>query len=112
MTTFHDGPAGGQTLMLRRCPLFLRVVIDGQTVDALDQVEDTPAPSEDVHVYVRQPGAMQKAVHVNTGRKPGGGWFCRADYKLHEIQPTDAQARSTGLWRQWCEAQAAQRIKA
>jgi len=108
MTTFHGGPAQGKPLMLRRCPTFLRVVIADGKVDALDQIEDTPSSNETVHVYHRQPGAMMNAVHLNTGRKPGGGWFCRADYKLNDTQPSDNEARDSVLWRQWCERQVSQ----
>lgn len=89
--------------MLRRLPLFLRVVISGTEIDALDQINDTPRADETVHVYVRQPGAMQNAIHLNTGRKPGGGWFARAEYKLSPTQPSDEEVRSTKAWRQWCQ---------
>jgi hypothetical protein len=53
MTTFEDGPAKGQTLMLQRAPLFLRVVIDPSgKVDALDQLTDKPASNEKIFAYV------------------------------------------------------------
>lgn len=89
MTTFQDGPAQGKTLMLRRCPFFLRVVTKRGEIDALDQIGDTPSPAESIHVYLRQPGAAMNAIHLNTGRKPGGGWFARADYKLSPVQPPE-----------------------
>lgn len=48
MTTFTDGPAAETVLELRRAPKFLRVVRDADgTVDALDQLNDTPKPSPD-----------------------------------------------------------------
>jgi len=106
MTTFLDGPAQGKTLMLKRAPFFLRVVIVGGQIDALDQLGDTPRKEEAVHVYIRQPGAMHNAIHLNTGRKPGGGWFSRADYKLSPVQPDDATARRTATWQRWCELNA------
>lgn len=107
MTTFLDGPAQSKTLMLKRAPFFLRVVIavSGE-IDALDQLGDTPRADELVHVYVRQPGAQHNAIHLNTGRKPGGGWFSRAQYQLSPVQPDDATARRPPLWQKWCEAQA------
>jgi len=52
MTTFKDGPAKGQTLMLRRAQMFLRVVQDPKgTWDALDQPDDTPKPEERLYAY-------------------------------------------------------------
>ena len=38
MTTFQDGPAKGMTLMLKRTPVYLRVVCSLGKVDALDQL--------------------------------------------------------------------------
>ena len=104
MTTFIDGPAQGQILMLRRAPRFLRVVEKGGKFNALDQVDDKPAADEKIHVYEiqGQPGY----VHLNTGRKPGGGVFRPAPYALCSSQPNDEQARDTVLWRGWCYATA------
>lgn len=112
MTTFIDGPAGGKTLMLKRAPLFLRVTKKHDEIDALDQLDDTPRRDEEIFVYVRQPGAMLKAIHLNTGSKPGGGWFSRASYKLSELQPLEMEMRTNEAWRVWCEDQAGRLIKA
>lgn len=46
MTTFIDGPAKGQTLMLRRNPVYLIVTEENGKFDALDQLEDAPKPTE------------------------------------------------------------------
>jgi hypothetical protein len=104
MTTFQDGPAKGKTLMLKRTPIFLRVVIDGMKVDALDQLEDTPLPREKLVAYVaaRDLGA----IHLNAkgGR---GGFYRRAEYKLVPIQPTDGEMRDPESWSRWCHAQPA-----
>jgi hypothetical protein len=108
---FRDGPAADWTLALRRVPVFLRVVIDRATdqVDALDQLDDVPAPSEAVHVYqavpgttwalrgdivicVRGAGGMQQAA---TGR---GVYEHRADVDGEQLRDTEA-------WRAWCRAQ-------
>ncbi|MES2596044.1 MAG: hypothetical protein V4662_11940 [Verrucomicrobiota bacterium] len=107
MTTFTNGPAQGQTLMLRRAPFFLRVVKDGSNIDALDQLSDEPAVNEAVHVYIRQPGAEANAIHLNVGRgkdgKRGGGWFSRATYQLCPVQPGDDVVRSVKAWESWCQ---------
>jgi hypothetical protein len=52
MTTFLDGPAKGQHLMLKASPKILRVVVDGKGHwDALDLPSDKPRPDETVHLY-------------------------------------------------------------
>lgn len=105
MTRFLDGMAEGQTLMLKRAPFFLRVVMHAGKFDALDQLDDEPAPNEAAIVYLRQPGAQASAIHLNVGRgKAGGGWFTRADYRLSPVQPADDIMRSMEGWRQWCQA--------
>lgn len=108
MTTFFDGPAAGRTLMLKRAPLFLRVVQDGQDWDALDQVGDRPQPAEVIHVYRLMD--LNGTVHLNLGRGRGG-WYPRAVYRLHERQPEEAVVRDTPNWQAWCQVEAA-RIKA
>lgn len=53
MTTFTDGPAAAIQLNISRTPIYLRVVHDIATDqwDALDQLADTPKPTEEIHVY-------------------------------------------------------------
>lgn len=52
MTRFIDGPAEGVTLMLKRTPVYLRVVRNRQGKwDALDQLDDSPASDEEIFVY-------------------------------------------------------------
>ena len=106
MTTFLDGPAQGKTLMLRRAPYFLRVTHGPRGLDALDQIGDEPTSKETVTVYVRQPGAVEKGVHLNCGKNGGSGWYCVASYKHSENQPTDAEMRGNTRWRAWCQANA------
>lgn len=108
---FLDGPAAGQSLGLRRVPIFLRVVIDRETgkVDALDQLDDVPRPTEEVHVYegdrstlfalrgdiivcVRGADGMQQAA---TG---SGEYHYRPDVDGETVRDTEA-------WRAWCRAQ-------
>ena len=107
MTNFIDGPAKGQTLMLRRAPFFLRVVRDDTHAqspkwDALDAPTDTPLRSESVYAY--QLTAKPGYVHLNTGCKPGGGVYRPGSYKLCAEQPTSYEARNVRAWQQWCEA--------
>ena len=103
---FLDGPAAGAALSLRRAPIFLRVVIDRRTkaVDALDQLSDTPEPTEAIYVY-RRSAYVGSAIVCSRGR--GGG--CRseqvAEYSLHPEQPEDAVMRDEKRWGEWAEQQ-------
>lgn len=100
MTHFLDGPAQGKTLMLKRTPKYLRVVVDAKgDIDALDQLEDVPRPEESVFAYRLH--EHKGAVHLNTGRGPGGGFYQACDFKLIPNQPADAVLRSTKAWQQW-----------
>lgn len=104
MITFFDGPARESRLSLRRTPALLRVVIDqAGVVDALDQLDDTPKPSETIHVYRLIPESLARAFVCSRGRG------CRhentAQYRLHESQPADEDARDTDKWQTWCETQ-------
>lgn len=101
MTHFEDGPAQGQTLMLKRSPRFLRVVRAGRTWDALDQLEDRAEPNETIYVYERvgEPGR----VHLNCGR--GGGTFSMASYRFFSHQPPEADMRDNEAWQRWCGLQ-------
>lgn len=80
VTTFVDGPAKGQTLMLKRSPEVLNVVFDTKTGkwDALDQPGDKPSDSEVVHVYV----LCERCGTVHVNCRGGGGFFPIAKYKL------------------------------
>lgn len=100
-TSFKDGPARGQTLMLKRSPIYLRVVAANGKWDALDQPTDEPAENEKVYAYklTGEPGMC----HINMGRK-GGGFYPIAEYALCQTQPTDAEMRSRAKWCAWCEA--------
>lgn len=108
MSTFLDGPAQGKGLMLRRAPLLLRVVIDETdgSVDALDQLDDTPGPSERIHVYKRVSEAQ--TVHLCARGKARGasGWYQMADYQ-HLPTVDGERLRETQAWRDWCESEEA-----
>src|SRR5712671_5454007 len=99
MTLFTDGPAKGQHLRLKRAPVFMRVTEEAGKFDALDQPEDTPKVSENLHAYrmVGTPGMC----HINRGRN-GSGFFTVATYQLVETQPDEKTMRDTELWRAWC----------
>jgi hypothetical protein len=108
MTTFQQGPAHGKTLMIRRVPFFLRVVVkvvtNGLEIDALDQIEDTPKADEQIHVYLRQPDAKPNQIHLKSSKKGASGWFARGTYKLSPVQPAhDEYMRDAGLWQTWCK---------
>ncbi len=106
MTTFADGPAKGQTLMLKRSPLLLRVVQDLNTgkFDALDAAEDTPAENERLFAY--RMVKFSGMVHLNRGRSGGSGFYGMAHYALVPDQPTDEIMRDNAKWKTWkpCEA--------
>lgn len=102
MTSFLDGPAKGKSLMLKRSPLFLRVVVKGGEWDALDQVADEPAQEETVHVYERT--LNQGSVHLllRGNAKAASGFYARAHYRLHDHPPAERTLRSSKLWQTWC----------
>lgn len=103
MTSFLSGPAEGKVLMLRRSPIFLRVVIaaDGK-LDALDQPGDQPMPSERIHVYKLE--GQVGSYHINR-RGGGGGFFSVATYRHLPDQPQDSDVRETRNWQAWCLSQ-------
>ena len=98
MTSFIDGPASSAGLMLRRAPYLLRVVIDRETgkIDALDQLEDEPTETEDIHVYVlaREPFRA----HICRGR--GSGYYELGIYRHVPDAPVE-ELRETAAWRAW-----------
>ncbi len=104
MTTFTGGPADNTTLMLRRAPRFLRVVVDqGGEIDALDQPEDTRKEGEAVYVYERVGDAT--ACFLSARSRGGGkisGQYAMATYKFRLAQPPASITSDNGRWQQWC----------
>ncbi len=99
MTSFIDGPATGQTLMLRNAPQFLRVVVNhAGEIDALDLPTDTPRPDEACFVYIRQGDAGR--VHLHRPKAAGSGWFAMATYRFLEAsrQPAQEQMVTAEAW--------------
>lgn len=103
MTTFEDGPANGQTLMLKRAARFLRVVECAGKFDALDQPEDTPHSAETIYAYevIEKPCMC----HLNAGGGRGG-FYPVAMYRFIPEQPSDADMRDTDKWAYWCDERA------
>lgn len=110
MTTKFNGPASGIRLTLRRAPLFLRLVLDAAGKwDALDQPDDEPGPSEEIHAYRKvsdDGGGFMDYTDRATGRRKGFA-FQSATYAFVDPQPDDATLRDTEKWRAWCLAQVA-----
>lgn len=105
MSKFHQGPADGTSLLLQRAPRFLRVVVDpAGKVDALDQLDDTPADDETIHVYEIQTEPIRAHMNFGGGR---GGWYQMADYAHFPEQPSDHEVRTTEAWQAWVQATAA-----
>lgn len=100
MTTFQDGPAAGQKLMLKRAVMFLRVTYESGKWDALDQLTDKAKETEELFAYriVGVPGHCH--IRASGGRS---GFYVMATYKLVEPQPTDAQMRDNEAWSKWVE---------
>lgn len=100
VTRLLDGPAVGAALMLRRAPIYLRVVVDAAAAktDALDQLDDEPEPHETVHVY-RQVEGTRAIVCIRPG-----GCYHGADY-VHVPDVDGESVRDTAAWREWAEAQ-------
>ncbi len=99
MTSFLDGPAQGQSLMLKRCPIFLRVVVDGGGKwDALDQPEDRPRPGEQLFAYRIEGEPSMCHVRRTGGR---GGFYAMGQYRFILDQPEDAMMRDNQAWVHW-----------
>jgi len=105
--TFVSLAAGGTTkgpsLPLDRnpLPLYLRFVMVGscwETLDALDQLDDTPKDSEYVVVALRRGDIGRMHVY---GNKKLTGWYNTITYDLIQPQPEQDTLRDTEHWRAW-----------
>lgn len=101
MTKFIDGPAAGQTLMLKRTPKLLRVTQVGAKFDALNELEDVARQEEKLYCYVLSEYLGMAHINRSGGR---GGFYPIAEYKLREQQPSEFQMYSNEAWARWCEA--------
>lgn len=104
MTTIEDGPAAGKCLMLKRCPVLLRVVIDTKTggIDALNETEDIATANESIHVYKAMARPTWCHIYMRGGR---GGFYEVASYKLYSTQPPDEVLRDNDRWAEWATAE-------
>lgn len=104
MIRFLDGPAEGTVLELRRAPVLLRVAIEGDTVDALDQLSDTPKEGEILYVYRLEGKAGSYHLLVRGPKaRERRGWWATGDY-VHlpmDDQPDQETLRDTKRWQQW-----------
>ncbi len=120
MTSFTDGPAAGQTLMIKRAPIFLRVTRkrfalethpqphqQADQFDALDQPEDKPADDEELFCY-RNTEKKGGGAFIDYGgnKKHMSGFYPMSEYALYPDQPPDAVMRNNARWRLWCGEQA------
>lgn len=106
MTSFIDGPAKDQVLTLKRTPIFLRVVDDCGTWDALDQLDDTPTLTETLHAYRLKKDMGHVFVDGTDKRGRRTGYSARiASYEYVQPQPDQQTMRNPAQWQAWCEAQ-------
>lgn len=108
MIAFYGGPADGETLMLRRSPQLLRVVINAAgKLDALDQLEDVAEAGETIHVYKRKSVATPYHLYFGGGKNSKrNGWYARAEYEYLET-PADEAVRAPAAWQAWARIAAA-----
>lgn len=103
MTTFIDGPAKGQTLLLKNAPTYMRVVQNAAGKwDALDAPGDTPAVDETCHAYFRH--EFRGSCHINRGGGRGG-FYAMADYRILGTQPAQEVMKSQKGWEDWVVSQ-------
>lgn len=105
MTNLIGGPANGVTLMLRRSPAYLRVVVNTYGIkkewDALDQLYDVAKPEETIYVYRLFERSGTVHLRMSKGRS---GFYEMATYKFYEPQPDDKVIRNNETWRKWAQA--------
>lgn len=114
MTRFLDGPVAGCQLFLTRFPLFLRVAKNGESVDALDMLDDEPAEGEVLLAYRRQ--GKPTSIHIDyidkKTRKRASKWLGAADYRMVASQPPADVMADSLKWREWCVAERAREVVA
>lgn len=93
-------------LSLYRTPKYLRFVMAGadwDTLDALDQLDDTPREGEQVMAAAL---GKRGSVHVcRRGKGQKSSWHRTATYHLLPEQPSQEVLRNTAQWQAWCLAQ-------
>jgi hypothetical protein len=97
---FTGGPVDGKTLMCRRGPLFLRVVMNHKgEVDALDQVDDKIRSNETAYVYVAQ--FPSRAVFIRSSDRSKSGCWAGNEYVFCNEQPSSDILEDNEKWRAW-----------
>lgn len=114
---FHGGPADGQEMALRRCPLYLRVTFrkraDGLLVDfdVLNYLDDQPEKDEILVVYRLTGPANRIHLLIRWKNRKNGGWWQTGEYAVNPEQPSEAVIRNNEKWRAWCEGQPLEYLK-
>jgi hypothetical protein len=108
-----DGPAMGKDFLVRRCPIFLRVVErpDESTLpgldpnaaawDVLDQLEDEVDRVETVHVYARVAGTWSRA--MIDGPKIRGCYEFGEYRHVPTMPEEEAELRDNDRWARWVQ---------
>lgn len=94
-----------KTICLSRSPIFLRFVMvgtDWETLDALDQVTDTPRENERVLAAVKSDESTVHIDRVLNGRRCGE-WRRMVTYELVKEQPSQELLRDSTQWQQWVQ---------
>lgn len=103
MTTFTDGPAKGQCLMLRNAPRFLRVTqSQSGDFDALDAPNDSPHPGESLFAYELNSKPSFAFIDFRGKARSASGRYPIASYRLCDPQPVPIQLQDNGFWSNWC----------
>ncbi len=71
--------------------------------DALDQLDDTPKPTEEIFLYAltEKPGWMHLCIRGKG--KAAGVFYTTGRYRHVALQIPDATLRDTQAWRTWCQ---------
>lgn len=101
MLNLLDGPCKG-SFLVKRAPEYLRAVIDGKgEANVLDLVDDTPEPTEKVHVYHIEGTANW--FHLLMSPRSKSGWYMMANYR-HMPEVDGEKLRDNTDWQKWAMA--------
>lgn len=107
-----DGPGAGKDFLVRRCPIFVRVVetpdaalfdAGRSTWDVLDMPDDEPQRGEVIHVYRREGRVDLAWIDGPTAR----GRYAFAEYRHVPTMPEEERDLRE-RWPEWCVAKAAE----
>lgn len=99
-------------LTLKRTPTYLRFVMRGvnwDSLDALDQLDDSPADDERILAAVLRDKSMVHLDGTTQGGRRTAWWIPTYTYVLVQPQPPDDTMRDTHKWRAWCWRQSKQK---